>query len=82
MEDSENYSHPEDCGSDVQLIVLVDEVVAGQILKEEFENDSCPYDSGSNVQLIVMVGEVFDGQVLVEEFDLAFHPRHREGCSS
>ena len=41
--------------------MLVDEVVAGQILKEDFENDSCPYDSGSNVQLIVMVGEVFDG---------------------
>ena len=41
--------------------MLVDEVVAGQILKEDFENNSCPYDSGSNVQLIVMVGEVFDG---------------------
>ena len=57
--------------------MLVDEVVAGQILKEEFENDSCPYDCGSNVQLIVMVDEVFDGQMLVEEFDLAFHPDHR-----
>ena len=45
---------------------MVDEVVVGQMLMEEFENDSCPYDRGSNIQLIVVVDEVVAEQMLKE----------------
>ena len=45
---------------------MVDEVVVGQMLMEEFESDSCPYDRDSNIQLIVVVDEVVAGQKLKE----------------
>ena len=37
MEESENFSSPYDYGSDIQLIMVVDEVFDGQIFVEEFD---------------------------------------------
>ena len=45
---------------------MVDEVVVGQMLMEEFESDSCPYDRDSNIQLFVVVDDVVAGQMLKE----------------
>ena len=68
MENSENYSHPEDCGSGVQLIVLVDEVVAGQMPMENFENYLFQFVPGSHIQPIVAVDEVVVERKLMERF--------------
>ena len=66
MEEFENYSTPCIRCSRIQRILVVDEVVVGQMLMEEFESDSCPYDRDSNIQLIVVVDDVVAGQMLKE----------------